>query len=269
MKKQLIALLLVLLFIPICAFCEGTPERISVHLVINGQTVDRTGSPAAEEETVGAYIINGVLYISAGVIPTGLGAEISFDEETNTLYVDYLPESETPQPQGHCWTLVDTVHDVEENEDDGPRTWLYEYKDISGGGRYVIDYTWDYKDEYAHYTAIGECSNPPDFVLPDQKLILTLKVYSENVVNSTAWGSMDIGYIQYDRADNHYANTTGFNNVIEGESANYNSADGPRTWQIWAEFPEGRPGETISFSMKFHRGDKHPVQTTWTYAWVD
>ena len=44
-------------------------------------------------------------------------------------------------------------------------------------------------------------------------------------------------------------------------------SDGDRSWQLWAEFPEGVPGETISFTCQFHRGDRFPVKFTWTYAW--
>ena len=267
MRKQIIALLLVLLLIPVWAFCEAAPERMTIRLVINGQAVNASGAPASAEETVGGYIINGVLYLPAGVIPSGLGAQVSFDEDTNTLYIDTEAEAEEEAPQGHCWKLVDTAHDVFKNEQDGPRTWKYEYKDITGGGQYVIDFTWNYHDEYSHYTAVGECTNPPKYVLPEQRFTVSLKVYNENVVGDRGWGILGMGYIQYD--SKHYASTTGFFNVIEDDPKNYNASDGDRSWQLWAEFPEGQIGETISFTCQFHRGDCSPVSTTWTYEWVD
>jgi len=170
-----------------------------------------------------------------------------------------------PDTPAHCWVLVETVHEVDENVQDGARTWIYEYKDIPEGGQYVIDYTWRYQDEYSHYTAVGECTDPPAYILPDQRFAVGLKVYNENVVGNRGWGILGMGYIQYN--SQHYANTKGFFNVIENDPISYNAQDGDRAWQLWAEFPEGMADETISFTCQFHRGDRHPVKTTWTYAW--
>ena len=186
----------------------------------------------------------------------------SDNEEADTVTVNRISVAEAPSG---CWALVETVRDVDKNEKDGPRTWKYEYKDISGGGQYVIDYTWSYHDEYSHYTAIGECSNPPAAVLPDQRFTVDMKVYSANVVGEGAWGALGMGYIHYE--SKHYENTKGFLNVIEDDPESYNVSDGDRSWQLWAEFPEGVPGETISFTCQFHRGDRFPVKFTWTYAW--
>lgn len=185
-----------------------------------------------------------------------------WDEAANTVYIGERPQEEAPS---HSWVLVETVHDVYPDEADGARTWKYEYKDIAGGGQYVIDYTWSYRDEYSHYTAVGECTDPPAYVLPDQRFTVGLKVYNENVVGNRGWGILSMGHIQYN--SKHYAGTKGFFNVIEKDPESYNAQDGDRAWQLWAEFPEGVAGETISFTCQFHRGNKHPVKTTWTYAW--
>jgi hypothetical protein len=269
MKSRTLALILVMLMIPCLAFAEETnsPERMYIHLVVDDEAVTPPGST---ENGIGAYIINGVLYLPAGVIPASMGLEVSFDDETNTLYVNTKTETEAPS---HCWVLTDVVHEVDENEQEGPRTWLYEYKDIENGGRYIIDYTWRYNDEYSHYTAIGELTNPPAYIQPDQLFILNFKVYNENVVGDRGWGIMHMGYIQYDSDANHYAGTQGFHNYENGEATSrsdtYNAQDGDRAWQMWARFPEGVAGETISFTGEFHRGNKSPIRTTWTYVWAD
>ena len=272
MKYRIIALFLALLLLPVIAFAEDAPEPeyVDVTLIIDGVTIGRDGSPAPEGTTVHGLLYNDVLYLPAGIIPTGLSLDVTFDEDTYTLIIrsgKEVPEEPVPS---HCWVLRDTVHEVQENEQDGPRTWLYEYRDVEGSGRYVIDYTWNYHDEYSHYTALGECTNPPAYVLPGQRFTVTLKVWNENVVGDRGWGILGMGYIQYDRdSDSHYANTKGFENVVEDGPRNYNAKDGDFEWQLWAEFPEGVEGETISFDCSFHRGDKHPVGTTWTYVWVD
>ena len=273
MKSRILALILVLLMIPCLAFAEEavSPERLYIHLVIDGLAVSPPGST---KDGVGAYIINDVLYLPAGVIPVSLDLDVTYDEETSTLYISTVSETETPfEAPSHCWVLQDVVHEVDENEQDGPRTWLYEYKDIENGGRYIIDYTWQYHDEYAHYTAVGELTDPPAYIPPDQLFTLTFKVYNENVVGDRGWGIMQMGYIQYDSDPNHYAGTQGFHNYENGEatlrSDTYNAQNGDRTWEMWARFPEGVAGETISFTGEFHRGNKSPVRTTWTYVWVD
>lgn len=187
-----------------------------------------------------------------------------WNEPSNTGHTGKTPQEETP---AHCWVLVETVHEVYPDELDGARTWKYEYKDIFGGGQYVIDYTWSYHDEYSHYTAVGECANPPAYILPNQRFTVGLRVYNENVVGERGWGILGMGYIQYD--SRHYAFTKGFFNVIENDPISYNANEADRSWQLWAEFPEGVADETISFTCQFHRGDRHPVKTTWTYAWRD
>ncbi len=185
-------------------------------------------------------------------------------QEASHIVIEEKPSAETPS---NCWVLVETVHDVDKNEKDGPRTWKYEYKDIDGGGQYVIDFTWNYHKEYSHYTAVGECTNPPAFVLPHRRFILGMKVYNENVVGERGGSSLSMGYIHYD--SKHYENTKGFFNVIEDDPTSYRAAERDRSWQVWAEFPEGVAGETISFTCNFHRGDVYPVKTKWTYAWQE
>ena len=267
MKKRFVALLLILMMIPCLVWAEEAPERVYIRLVVNGETAT---PPGADGDQVGAYIINGVLYLPAGVVPASLGLETFYDDAEKILYISEQPEKEAPS---HCWVMTDVAHEVDENEQEGPRTWLYEYKDIEGGGRYIIDYTWQHNDEYAHYTAIGEVTNPPAYVYPDQEFIVDLSVYNENVVGDRGWGIMSPGYIQYHSDPKHYAFTKGFYNYEDGEytstSNTYNASDGDRTWQMWASFPEGVEGETITISFQFHRGNKHPVRTTWTYVWAE
>ena len=119
MKKQLVALLLILMLIPCFAWAEETPERVYIRLVVNGETAT---PPGAEGDRVGAYIINGILYLPAGVVPASLGVEASYDDGEKILYIGEQPEKEAPS---HCWVMTDVVHEVDENEQDGPRTWLY------------------------------------------------------------------------------------------------------------------------------------------------
>ena len=75
MKSRILALILVMLMIPCLAFAEETnsPERMYIHLVVDDEAVTPPGST---ENGIGAYIINGVLYLPAGVIPASMGLEV-------------------------------------------------------------------------------------------------------------------------------------------------------------------------------------------------
>lgn len=267
MPKRIIALLLILALVPCLALGEDVPERKMIRLVVNGETAS---PPGAKDGLVGGYIINDILYFPAGVIPYVLGMDVSYDEETDTLYVGTRPEAETPS---HCWVLQDVTHEVDEDVQDGPRTWVYDYMDIPGGGRYIIDYTWQHNEEYSHYTVVGEVTNPPAVVQPNQVFTLSFKEYNIDVVGNPGWGILSMGYIQYDKDPSHYVFPKGFYTIIDGEysstAATYNAADGDQAFDMWAEFPEGVAGETITFTCQFHRGDRHPVITTWVYTWAE
>ena len=172
----------------------------------------------------------------------------------------------------HCWVLTDTTHEVMDGESDVYKTWKYEYKDIDEGGQYIIDYTWHKTDEYAHYTAIGECTNIPTYLYPEEFATVDMKVYAENVVaDPSVWGLLEMGYIDYHFNEGHWPTnyTNSWDNVKEGEAKYYNCSDGSYEWKLKAQFPEGQKGEKLEVTCKFHRGDRYPVTTTWYYTWKD
>ena len=263
MKRLLIVLLISILFLswvlPALADAgqkAGILNYQDIKVVVNGTEISLTGAEP--------FFMDGTLYLPLSAVP-----DAEWDAAANTIYIGEKPQAETPS---HCWVLVDVKHEVEPDEADGPRTWHYEYQDIAEGGRYIIDYTWQHNEKYAHYTAVGEISDPPAFVLPEQMFTVNLKVYNQDVVGDRGWGIMEMSGIQYDRnVDAHYVFPHGFYTVENGEPTSfaktYNAADGDWEWGMWADFPEGVAGETISFTCQFHRGNKHPVKTTWTYAW--
>ena len=265
MKKHILSLMLALLLALAVypALAEtGTKAGIltyqDIRVVVNGEEVPLSG--------IEPFLMDGTIYLPLSAVP---GA--AWDDATKTIYIGEKPQA---QAASHCWVLTDVKHEVDEDEYDGARTWLYDYQDIPGGGRYIIDYTWQHNEEYAHYTAVGEITDPPATVLPDQVITVDIREYNENVVGDRGWGIMAVSGCQYNRDVNaHYVFTKGFYSVVNGEytyeAKTYNAADGDQAWQMWATFPEGVTGETINFTCMFHRGDTHPVRTTWTYAWQE
>ncbi len=212
-------------------------------------------------------MIDGTVYLPALSLVEALDFDVKWDKEGKAIYIGKLPDEEIPS---HCWVLKDVVHEVDKDEHDGAKTWLYDYVDIEDGGRYVIDYTWQHNEEYAHYTAIGECTDVPSYLYPGKYATVNLKTYAEDVVGKPGvWGIPSMGNIQYDFNDDHYATNydVAWKNVKEDEPTYYNCGDGSFEWKIQAKMPEGEPGESMEFTLNFHRGDRHPVRTTWKYEW--
>ena len=179
---------------------------------------------------------------------------------------DLLNDREVSQ----CWVLTEIVHNVEEYEDDAPAFWEYDFEQLSGKGRYTIDYTWNHNNEYKHYTAIGECSDPPAVIRPESEFTMDFSTWAENLVGDPGvWGIMEMGYTEYNKNPDHYAFTKGFFPMNEGDPLNYNCSEGEFHWKLRSSFPYGEPGETIKMICQFHRGNKHPVSTEWTYAWKE
>lgn len=265
MKKRVVSLLLALLLVLALSPALADAGQKAGLLTYQDIQVLVDGQPMTEYDDTGAvaepFIMNGVVYVPVGTIP---GARWAADE--STVYF-----GEAPAADAHGWVLVNTAHELMEDSSDNNRTWRYRFDQLAGKGLYTIDYTWQYGDEYAHYTALGECSDPPAVIPPEARFTVDLHVWAENVAgNGGVWGILYMGNIKYNRNSDHYAAYTGrFTAAKDGDPLDYNCRDGEFRWQVGAEFPVGEPGETIEIQCLFHRGDQHPIITTWTYAWSE
>ncbi len=245
--------------------CDGFSFS-DLGVYFNGKKIRLTDDKGS---TLKPIIKDGTVYLPAEPLMKTLEQDTKWDKNENAFYIGSIPDEEIP---GHCWVLVNTTHDVYKNEQGNNRTWKYGYKDIENGGRYTIDYTFSFNKDYVHYVAIGECTDIPAYLLPNQYATLSLKTYATDFTDrSNVWGVPEMSYIQYDFVKGHYP--SGYNstweNVKEGEPSSFNCRDGDFSWKVKAKFPEGKPGETVEFSCKFHRGDLFPVRTTFTYEWRD
>ncbi len=170
MKKRILALLFALLLLPCLSLGENGPERISVRIAVNGEIITPHG---ASGETVSVYIINGILYIPADVIPVAPGWEVSYDAETKTLCIDEA------QKHGLCWVLTKTEHEVSKAGHDGKE--VYTYKGVvndrvrfTRSGGYYDDSKWGVCD------GIYECRIPPASIVPGETISLTMRMEIDN-----------------------------------------------------------------------------------------
>lgn len=245
--------------------CDGfSLSDLSVYN--NGKKIRLTDDKGS---TLKPIIKDGTVYLPAESLMKTLGQDTKWDKNENAFYIGNVPDEEIP---GHCWVLVNTTHDVRKNEQGNNRTWKYDYEDIENGGRYTIDYTFSFDKDYVHYVAIGECTDIPAYLLPNQYATLSLKTYATEFSDrSDVWGLLEMSQIQYDFVKGHYPSdyNKSWENVKEKEPSSYNCKYGDFEWKVKAKFPEGKPGETLEFSCKYHRGDLFPVTTTFTYEWRD
>ena len=251
---------------------SGREEDIDISMpgipvYLDGDEITLKGDDGKTCEPV---IINGTVYVPALSLFQHLDLKARWDKTANALYIGEAPDEEIPS---HCWVLKDTVHEVSENISDTYKSWVYEYRDIEGGGQYIIDYTWSNGDEHAHYTSVGEFTNIPAYLLPNEYSVMNLHTYATNVVGDAhVWGIPELSYIEYDFNDGHWP-PSGYSNqwwnVNEDDPNYYNCSEGEFRWQVQAKFPEGEPGETLTFSCRFHRGDRYPIVTTLTYEWQE
>ncbi|MCR4658485.1 MAG: copper amine oxidase N-terminal domain-containing protein, partial [Lachnospiraceae bacterium] len=236
-----------------------------IKVFLDGKELSLNDDKGKKAEPV---MIDGTVYLPAVSLVEALDHEVKWDKEGKAIYIGKLPDEKAPS---HCWVLTDTVHEVDKDESYANRTWHYDYEDIDNGGRYVIDYTFRYNKEYAHYIAIGEATNIPSCLYPGKYATIDLKTYAEDVVGTSAWGIPVMDYIQYEFKEPHptYDYSMNWTNVNENEPVYYNCADGTFEWKVKALFPEGKPGDSLKVTLKYHRGDLHPIKTIWTYVWSE
>ena len=245
---------------------EFSVSGITVYL--DGEEITFEGDDGKACEPV---VINGTVYLPALSLVKQLGSKIRWDKSADAIYIGEHPDEEIPS---HCWVLTDTVHEVSENISDAYSSWGYEYRDIDDGGQNIIEYTFSNGDEHAHYISVGEFTNIPAYLLPYEYAVMDLHTYAKEVSgNAHVWGIPEMTYIDYHFNEGHHPSASDYTNqwwnVNEDDPNYYNCRDGEFRWQIHAKFPEGEPGETLEFSCRFHRGDRYPVVTTYTYEWHD
>ena len=236
-------------------FSNGTK---TIYFPINSKYYRTEGGGYGSMDTA-AVIVNDRTFAPIRYLAEYFGYTVGWDGNTRTVLIT----------GGGYWELIKTVHEVNDNVHNAPGySFNYDYKDTDDGGKYVIECTFvDNGGEMtAHYIAVGECTEAPGAVMPDQPFYMSMKVYA---AAASGWlepyGGLGMDYIHYHSL--HYASTFGFVNVVEDQPASFNSKDGGHNWTVYATFPEGVPGETIDIACWFHQGDRHPVRTTWTYAW--
>ena len=123
--KRLFSLLLILAMLcGMTALAEETPalEQIDIRLMIDGKPAHPTNS---EGDTFKAWLIDGVLYLPAGLIPSGLNLAVSFDDETKTLYVGKQPDVQAG-PHWHMISATYELHDGNSNREHYYQQYTYE-----------------------------------------------------------------------------------------------------------------------------------------------
>ena len=173
MKARIISLILAfaLLIVPALSLGEETStEFLDIRLVVNGEAVVPVDSQGNRVQLV---VVNGILYVPLGTIPSALGLPYTYDEASNTIYIG---EQEI---HGLCWVLKGTDYTVEESGHDGRETYAYEgvtdgMARFTRSGGYSDDSKWGVCD------GTYECEVPPEVIWPGETLSLAMKIAIEN-----------------------------------------------------------------------------------------
>ena len=173
MKKRIVSLILAfaLLIVPALSLSEDVSiEFLDIRLVVNGEAVVPVDSQGNQVQLV---VVNGILYVPLGTIPSALGMPYTYDEAANTIYIG---EQEI---HGLCWVLKGTDYTVEEPGHDGKETYAYEGT-VDGMARFTR--SGGYSDEYKWGVCDGtyECQVPPEVIRPGEVLSLDMKMAIEN-----------------------------------------------------------------------------------------
>ena len=256
---------------------------VNIEIVVNNQTITNT---TINQDPVVPVIINNHVYLPIETVSEITDLKMDWDEENNILNITGKSAVVPSETQAHgYWKLVETIPYIEEDDHDGPRTWRYGYETTDDGVRYMIDYTWSHSDEYQHYTAYGEVSDPPEVGYPGEELIMDLRCYTDPgsvEANPRPYSRLGMEYFRLYNNGNHM-DTQEWTNVdyaegyekenkiyfepVTGDLINYRIDD--QSGELFVVFPEGKPGDSIDFGAKFNRMDRVPISTTWKYVWVD
>ena len=172
-KKRIVSLILAfaLLIVPALALGEETStEFLDIRLVVNGEAIVPVDSQGNRVQLV---VVNGILYVPIGTIPSALGLEYTYDEAANTIYIG------EQEKHGLCWVLKETNCTVAEPASDGKEYYTYEGA-VDGMVRFTR--TGGYSDDYKWGVCDGtyECQMPPDVIYPGEELSLAMKMLVEN-----------------------------------------------------------------------------------------
>ena len=257
--KRITVLLLALLLIPCLALGESAPEKIDVRIVIDGETVTVPGSG---EDTVGAYIINGVLYIPAGLLPVSLGRDLSTEvmyvTDTNTLYIG------DEVKHGLCWVLTGTDYEVEEAGHGGKETYAFE-----GATDFLVAFTRSggYSDDskWGVCNGVYECQIPPAAIYPGEAVSLTMRIRITDYSwkgSSTEINSVHIGSLFVELNGTSFENADGERDLHIGTAAGgpYTDCDTVREGVYSIRMPENQAeGDTAAITFHCQSG---------TYTWI-
>ena len=171
MKTRIISIILVLalMLVPALSLSEQAEYR-DIRLVINGEgivPVDSNGN------RVRLVIVNGILYVPIGTIPSALGMEYTYDEETNTIYIG------EQEKHGLCWVRTTSNCDVEEPGHDGKETYAYEGV-VDGMARYTRSGGYSDDSKWGVCDGTYECQVPPSVIYPGETVSLDMKMTIEN-----------------------------------------------------------------------------------------
>ena len=173
MKARIVSLVLALalLIFPALSLGEAiSTEFLDIRLVVNGEAVvpvDSQGNP------VQLAVVNGILYVPIGTIPSALGLEYTYDEATNTIYIG------EQEKHGLCWVLKETECDVDEPGYDGKETYAYEGV-VDGMARFTRSGGYSDDSKWGVCDGTYECEVPPGVIWPGEVLSLTMKMAIEN-----------------------------------------------------------------------------------------
>lgn len=176
MKKRILSLLLLLTLLAVSSFAAGEQsaaaiEYRDIRFVVNGEAVtpvDSDGNP------VRPFIMDGILYIPAGTIPSALGLPMSYDEASDTIYI-----GEQPDVSGPHWHLKGTHYELHEgpsNKENYSQEFSYEGE---SGGSILFRNKGSFSDKsYNSWRRVAyyKCAVPPADLREGDQLILPVTI---------------------------------------------------------------------------------------------
>ena len=175
MKRRFISLILLLALLVVSVAAAGEQaagEYFDIRFVVNGEEVIPTDS---DGNPVRPVIIDGILYIPVGTIPSALGLPFSYDESSNTMYIGDRPDISGPH-----WHLTGSHFELQE----GPSNTENYYQEYSYEGEsegYILfrnegGFT-DKPDDSWKRIACYECAVPPADLCEGDQLVLPVTIF--------------------------------------------------------------------------------------------
>ena len=176
MKKRILSILLLLTLLAFSASAAGEQAAVNIEyrdmrFVVNGEAVTPVDS---EGNPVWPFIMDGILYLPAGTIPSALGLPMSYDEASDTLYI-----GERPDISGPHWHLKGTnyeLHDGSSNKENYSQEYSFEGETE---GYILFRNEGSFSDRPSNSwrrTVYYECAVPPADLREGDQLILPVTI---------------------------------------------------------------------------------------------